>query len=158
MRNLIRQSGLIQIDALVHRPQNGLRTRLHTQPNRYATSIMHHLKQFTIQHIHTSATIPSHIQLPRMQLLTNLHHTFSINRECIIIKRNLVNAVFVVHKLHLINDVLGTTPTITSATHSHSTAQVTPINATTTSNQGKKNPAHSLQSLKWQQVMRWKRQ
>jgi hypothetical protein len=75
------------------------------------------------------------MQISFVQFFADFQNSVSVNSESVIVKRDLVNAVFVVDKLHFVNDVFGAAHTVTSSEHPHGAAEVTPVHASAAADQ-----------------------
>ena len=93
---------------------------------------MHSLHQFTVNHVNAGSAIPSHKQLSGVQFLADFQYSVTVHGERVIIKRDLLNAIVVMDKLHFVYDIFWAAVTVSSAEHSHCTAEVTPKNTPTT--------------------------
>ncbi len=67
-----------------------------------------------------------------MKFITDFYNSIAVNAKCVIIEGDLVNAIFIVDKLHFINHIFGASHAVASSEHAYCAAEVTPKNAAPT--------------------------
>ena len=88
-----------------------------------------------------------------MEFTADFDYAVPINAESIIVKGNLIHAITVMDKLHLVHHVFRATQTVTAAKHPNGATEVTPKHASPAADQGENDFAVMFEVLQWQKVM-----
>jgi hypothetical protein len=76
------------------------------------------------------------MQFSSAKFFADFYHAIAVHTESVIIERNLINTVFVMHQLHFIYDVFWRAHAVSSAKHTNSAAEVAPKDASAATDQG----------------------
>jgi hypothetical protein len=82
----------------------------------------------------------------------------AIYRKRVVVECELAFAVLAMEHFHFVYHVFGISYTVASAEHAYGAAEITPLNASTASNQGKDGFSHTAERGKRKQMVRWGRQ
>ena len=82
-----------------------------------------------------------------------MKHSVAVNAESVIVEGDLVDAIFVVDKLHFVNHVFGASHTVSTTKHANSAAEITPKHASSAADQWDEQFAVMLEVIKRHEMM-----